>query len=176
MEKNNAEHVQAAIEALLFCYGEPLSIKKIATYIAVNETSIVNALEAIRIRHVASMSGIALITHNDMWQLVTKKEHAALLQKLANNECNGELTSAARETFAIVAYHGPINQTAIDEIRGVNAAVSIRNLLVRGLIEKKTHAERVEEYDISTEGLRKLGVQRREELPEYETYRKLKST
>lgn len=161
----------AKIEALLFCCGEPLAIGKMEKLTGQNRESIEAALQELRAQYKNVARGIMLLQCKDEWQLVTKKEYAPLLQKLVNNECNNELGDAALETFAIVAYRGPIERASIDELRGVNTTVSLRNLLIRGLIERSMGEERG--YDVSAEGLRKLGVERREELPEYAAHRTL---
>jgi segregation and condensation protein B len=69
-----------------------------------------------------------------------------------------------------VLYHGPISRREIDYVRGVNSAFILRNLLVRGLVEKTDakEGERSFTYKPTLELLSHLGVTKIEEFPEYE--------
>ena len=56
------------------------------------------------------------------------------------------------------------------QIRGVNCSLILRNLLIRGLIEQ--HMERgglATTYSVTMDFLRFLGVNKVEELPEFDT-------
>ena len=81
---------------------------------------------------------------------------------------SGELTPPSVETLTIIAYRVPITKPAIEQIRGVNCSLILRNLLIRGLIEEHEDKQRLQNtYTISFEFLRHLGVDRVEDLPQY---------
>ena len=77
-----------------------------------------------------------------------------------------ELTPASLEVLAIAAYRGPITKSGLEALRGVNSGYALRNLTMRGLIEKdetvKPHL-----FSISLAALRKLGLAKVSELPRY---------
>ena len=78
------------------------------------------------------------------------------------------------ETLSIVLYRGPVRKSEIDYIRGVNSATILRNLLVRGLVERKTdeNNQRSFFYLPTFELLSYLGISELKELPEYEQTQK----
>ena len=58
----------------------------------------------------------------------------------------------------------------IDYIRGVNSTVSVRNLVARGLIEKKEGGSR-SQYMVTTDFLMSLGVSTPESIEGYQDIR-----
>ncbi len=74
------------------------------------------------------------------------------------------------ETLAIILYQGPVKRSQIDYVRGVNSQFILRNLLVRGLIDRSLDPadERVFVYSPSLELLSYLGVSSVKDLPEFE--------
>lgn len=87
---------------------------------------------------------------------------------MTKDEMAGELTKAQLETLTVVAYRSPVTRPELEQIRGVNCAVILRNLLVRGLIEEKEHATHpIPVYTLSLEAMRHLGMTSTTELPQY---------
>ena len=76
--------------------------------------------------------------------------------------------------LAIVAYRGPISRAEIDYIRGVNCGFLLRNLSLRGLVDRKENPldNRSFIYEASLDFLKSLGVGRLEELPDYAILKK----
>jgi segregation and condensation protein B len=106
--------------------------------------------------------------------LATAPESAPVIEKISKEEINRDLSKAAAETLAIVLYQGPIAKSKIDYIRGVNSVFILRNLQIRGLVEKTEHPEdkRSYLYQPTFELLSYLGVTKKEDLPEYGTVEK----
>ena len=98
-----------------------------------------------------------------------RSESAEILKSIVNSEFDSELSKASLETLSIIIYKGATSRAEIDYIRGVNSSFILRNLLVRGLIERE--AKRGEDksyvYKPSLNLLEHLGVMSLEELPEY---------
>jgi segregation and condensation protein B len=88
---------------------------------------------------------------------------------LVKSELQDSLSNAAMEVVSIVAYRGPVSKTEIEAIRGVNCAYTLRNLLLRGLIERSDNPNdsRGYVYSISFDFLKKLGIEDVKKLPEY---------
>ena len=80
--------------------------------------------------------GITLVRKDDEVMLGTSAEMSALIEKLTKEELMKDLGKAGLETLSIILYKGPVKRSEIDYIRGVNSAFIIRNLLVRGLVER----------------------------------------
>jgi segregation and condensation protein B len=165
--------LSARLEALLFVYGDLLALKKAASVLAVDESQLKDAVEALS-RHLEEMgSGLTLLRHDDGVQLVTRSEYAQLLSDVLKAELHETLTPASLETLAIITYAAPISRAEIDYIRGVNASYTVRALALRGLIDREADPQRAHVflYRPSAELIRYLGVSSVEQLPEYEHFR-----
>ena len=79
--------------------------------------------------------------------------------------------------MSIIAYSGPISRADIEYIRGVNSSFTIRNLLLRGLIERTVDPKRANAYiySASFDLIKRLGLSGISELPDYEKYRQMVS-
>jgi len=149
------------IETILFAAGEPIKTAKLASILKCSPASVTKGLEELKNR-LSKTSGLALLKKEDAVQLVASRDYSALLKKLFEKERREELGRAALEVLAIVAYEGPIKRAEIEEIRGVNSAVTIRGLTLRGLIEKEDR-----DYALSFAALRRFGLDSTEELPRW---------
>lgn len=132
--KNNS-NLSVRVEAILFYLAEPVEIKFLVKTLEVPREDIVDAINEIE----ASLSnrGIKIVRHNDEVSLVTSPELGGLIEKIIKEERERDLGRAGIETLAIVAYKGPVSKKEIEYIRGVNSQYALRNLLLRGLVEKK---------------------------------------
>lgn len=166
----------ARLETLLFSYGEPLEIKKIAKLLGLeNEECETAVAELEKLLTEGSSRGLMLARTKNQVQLLTKPEHHKVAQKILEEEFREELSPAALEALSLVAYLGPIQRSLIDYIRGVNSSFTLRSLLVRGLIGRTANPEKgnVYDYTVSFEFLKHMGLAKVEELPEYERYKNI---
>ncbi len=165
----------AQIEALLFIYGEPLEFKKIAKILKLGVEEVEAAVKQLGGDLRSGNRGLALVFDKEKVQLTTKPELSSLMETVIKEELRESLTPAALETLAIVAYAGPMTRAEIDYIRGVNSSFSLRNLSIRGLIDRgfDPHRGNVYIYRPSLEFLKFIGVSRPEDMPEYEKFRQL---
>lgn len=176
MEKNKELQSQfAKIEAVLFIHGEAIGIKKLARLLEATpeETSILLKEYENFLRE--KDGGLTLLLDDEKTQLVTKAEFGGIIEHFIKDELSEALTPAALETLAIVAYFGPIGRMRLDYIRGVNSSFTLRNLSMRGLVERVPDSERTQSfvYRPSFEAWKHLGVSSREELPNFEMFAKL---
>lgn len=165
MEANKI--LEQKIEAVLFWKGEPISISKLASILKSDETAINSALDSLGSE--LTERGVRLIRKENEVVLATAPEVADLIETITREELVRDLGKAGLETLAIILYQGPIVRSEIDYIRGVNSQFIIRNLLVRGLVEKVTDErdQRRFLYKPTFELLAHLGVSKIEDLPEY---------
>lgn len=156
------------IESLLFVSSKPLSVRLLARLTAAQPEAVRAALDGIRERLAGENHGLVLQSSGGTVQLVTHPDAGALLTRYLQEEEFGELTKPSLETLTIIAYRGPITKADLDTLRGVNCALILRNLSIRGLITADGESlERATTYGVSHEFLRHLGVGRVEDLPEY---------
>ena len=155
------------IEATLFYLAEPVRISALCKTLDVKKEDVMLALA--ELSKIYEGRGLALIQHDDAVSFITSPEMSDTVQKIAKEEYEGDLGRASLETLAIVAYKGPVSRKEIDYIRGVNSQYSLRILLLRGLIERKSKIgeTRVSLYTVTIDALLYLGLKNINELPEY---------
>lgn len=155
----------AAVHALLFSSGEPLSKKQLTVLLDFTDAELNTALKALSV--LLEGSGTALVETSTDVELRTVPEAATIVGKLRENELARDLGKAGLETLAVIAYQGGATRSEIDWVRGVNSSTSLRTLLMRGLIEGREDAQDKRRicYCITTEALAHLGITRIEYLP-----------
>ena len=165
----------AALEALLFIHGEAIAKKKIMTVLEMEPEALEAALAALREECGRHERGLMLLVSGEKVQLVTKPEWSGILAQFVKDELEEELTPAALEALSLIAYLGPIHRSRLDYLRGVNSSFIVRNLMLRGLVERSPDPARPSLflYRATTDTLRHLGVGRPEDLPEYGKFREL---
>jgi segregation and condensation protein B len=158
------------LESLLFAAGdEGLSLKQIASVMEVEEFKAIEIVHDLQLDYEkAENRGIAISQLAGVYQLTTKKEHAHYLKKLVESPGAGNLSQAALETLAIVAYKQPITRAEIEEIRGVKTERPLHTLSSRALIKEVGRAEgtgRAYLYGTTKEFLDYFGLKNIKELP-----------
>ncbi len=165
----NNKKVKSVIESVLFVKGGPVSVDYLTKIIGVKKKEIRQAIDDLEEKYNEGDSGLFLIRKENSARLTTKPENSSYLEKMVKKDLQSPLTRTALEVLAIVAYRGPISRPEIEAIRGVNSSFTLRNLLMRGLVERKNSVkQRGYKYEISFEFLQKMGVKNIKELPDYE--------
>jgi segregation and condensation protein B len=156
------------IEAVLFWKGEPQSIKKLAASLGKKEEEILLGLEILKEK--IKGRGVELIYKDDEVTLGTAAKLSHIIERLTKEELVRDLGRAGLETISIIAYKGPISRAEIDYIRGVQSNFILRNLQIRGLVEKITNPKDARSflYKPTFDLLQFLGISKIEDLPEYE--------
>lgn len=162
--------LKSKIESLLFISNYPLTIKRLAEFTEEKADAVRSAVDELAKDYEGrANSGIILVKMNDKVHLATHSDNSKSVRQFIKDETTGELTRASLETLTIVAYRGPVTRAEIEQIRGVNCAIILRNLLMRGLIEEKADKEKMEtRYSVSFEFLKFLGMTSTTKLPNYE--------
>lgn len=160
----------AKIESVLFVASRPLSLKKLAELVDATIDDVKASLDQLKSQYNTEDRGIQLAFQGASVQMVTSPLAAKLVADFLKAERSGELTKPSLETLTIIAYRGPIAKAEIDLIRGVNCALILRNLLIRGLITSSEDRDKMATvYEISFDFLRHLGVRDVAELPDHAT-------
>lgn len=160
----NLEH---NIEAALLFKNEPVSFKDLAQTLETDVENIKKVVESLQ--SIYKDRGMVIIEDGNSVSLGTHPDASSLIEKIQKEELSRDLGRAGLETLSIILYKGPVSRREIDYIRGVNSGFIVRNLLVRGLIERTESetGERSFSYKPTLELLRFLGVTKREDLPEF---------
>ncbi len=164
--------LSSQLEAILFWKAEPISFKKLAALLNVDAAAIKTGLE--ELENTLKGRGLTLVRTDEEVMLGTAKELSPLIEQLTKEELTRDLGKAGLETLSIILYQGPISRADIDYIRGVNSQFIVRNLLIRGLVERIDNPKDARSYLYKTtlDLLSHLGISKIEELPEYEQVRK----
>jgi len=163
--------LDSKIEAILFFKGEPVRISELASILSVPEEDIQKAVSALSEK--MEDRGVQVMENDGRVMLVTAPDIGSLIEKIVKEELSKDLGKAGLETLTIVLYRGPVTRAEIDYIRGVNSTFILRNLLVRGLVEKKHNPGDLRSflYGPTFELLSYLGISSVSKLPEYDSMR-----
>ena len=164
------EELNNIIEAIMFALGREISTEELATTLDIEEEQVKEAIEALKSKY-NDNNGVKLIDVNGMVQLVSNNKYYEQVNKFVENTKRQNLSIAAQETLAIIAYNPKITKTEIENIRGVNSDFSVSRLLECGLIEEVARLNlpgRPAAYSVTNEFLRTCGLKKIEDLPEYE--------
>lgn len=161
----------AALEALLFTAGGPLSKKRLLTLLEISLEELAAAL--VELAEGLGGHGLALVETIDEVELRTAPGTSEMVKKLREDELSRDLGKGSLETLAVIAYEGGATRGEIDWVRGVNSSASLRTLLLRGLVESNEDPKdkRRMRYTLTIEALAHLGITHAEELPRAEELR-----
>ena len=169
--------LESKIEGLLFYKGDEVEIKELSKLFEVSEEAIKEAL--VKLEENLKERGIVLVRKDESVVLGVNSDLGLLIESIRKEELNKELSKASLETLSIILYQNGVSRSEIDYIRGVNSSFILRNLLVRGLIEKTTDPKDTRKilYRPTLDTLSYLGITNINQLPNYlETINKLKET
>lgn len=170
MADMNKENI---VESLLFISGEPMDFKKLGKLIGETEEAVKGICLKLSDEYRSRNSGIRVMTSEDSVQMVTAKENSEAVDSFLKMDIEGDLSRSALETISIIAYRGPMTRSEIEEIRGVNCSFTLRQLAIRGLVERVDNPSdsRSYLYKVSLDFLRHMGMEKIEDLPRYQELR-----
>ena len=127
----------AVLEGLLFVVGDDgITLDKICDVLEINENEARNLLKELQNEYEKETRGIRISYLSNSFKLTTKKEHIDYYQKLIKDNSNSnDLSQAALETLAIIAYNEPITRVDIDNLRGISSAFMIKKLMAKDLVK-----------------------------------------
>lgn len=159
------------LESLFFVSTKSLDVKELAAFLKKDISEVETALKELTVEYQENNRGLRIIESGRKYQMASAPDNAKLVQDFLQTEISGELTPASLETLTIIAYRGPIKKTDLEKIRGINCSLILRNLLIRGLIEQKTDKNDDDnEYVVSLEFIKFLGLTGVKDLPDYEKF------
>lgn len=163
------DSVKGMIECILFAAGDPIPLKNLAEMVEINDKRVKKIIEDMNFDYKDAKRGLCIIEFNNKYQLSTKAEYGSYVKKLIKPEGRQNLSQAAMETLAIVAYRQPITRIDIDELRGVRSDRAVATLLEKGLIKESGRMDTVGRpilYGTTEDFLKYFGFKNIRELPE----------
>lgn len=164
--------MEGILEGLLFVVGDDgLSLKDVQDILDINEKEAKELVFKLKTSYEQDNRGLRLNYLGNTFKLTTKEEHKEYYQKLLEDSTSRNLSQAALEVLAIVAYNEPITRNEIDELRGVDSIYVIRKLLAKGLLKEAGRSDKAGHpilYKTTDDFLDYFGLGAKDELPKIE--------
>lgn len=160
---------KAAVEAILFASGDPVSIDRLALILDTDRDAILETATELALEYETRKRGVRLVRLGDGLQLHSAPEYALEITRALEQRRAPKLSQASLEVLAITAYFQPVTRAYIEQMRGLDSSYTVGVLLDRGLIEPCGHLDAVGRptlYRTTDLFLRTMGVSELEELPE----------
>ena len=106
----NQKQTKAAVEAMLFAAGDPVSADKLAAAVQLPQTAVETALEDLRARYAREDSGLCLLHLDTRWQLATKTERLASSRRRTQS-AHSVLVASCQRVFRC-SRHRPLSSRA----------------------------------------------------------------
>ena len=168
-ENNNYEQI---IEAILFAAGRVVTEQELMIALEMSQEKIENIIDKMQIRY--EKSGIQIIKVEKGYQMCSNPKYYEYIYPIIDKRNKPNLSNAALETLAIIAYNPRATRPEIEAIRGVNSDGTIYKLLEYGLIEDAGKADlpgRPTTYKTTQEFLKMFGYSDLSKLPELPRYK-----
>lgn len=157
-----------AITAILFYKGEPVTYEELANCANSTVDEVKTCITSIS--EILGTLGLTVVMTSEAAELRTSSKASVLIDAIRKEELSRDLGKAGLETLSILMYKGPSTRAEIDYVRGVNSTAILRNLLIRGLVEKVSNPadQRSFLYKPTHELLAHLGIGKVEDMTEYD--------
>ena len=163
-------NLKAVLEGILFIVGdEGTTIDEMKEVLSVTEEEVKSLLLELKKDYESEDRGLRISYLGNAFRLTTKEEHKEFYEKLVTDSKTTNLSNAALEVLAVIAYNEPITRLQIDEIRGVNSSQIVRRLYARGFIKICGRADTIGKpnlYKTTDEFLDYFGLSSKDDLPD----------
>ena len=163
---------KAALEAILFAYGDAVEQERLATALETDVPHVREILKEMMKDYEEQERGIRLIELDGSWQLCTRKELYEYLIRIAKTPKKITLTDVVMETLSIIAYKQPITRIEIEKIRGVKCDFAVNRLVEFGLVRELGRLDAPGHpilFGTTEEFLRHFGISTLDDLPSPDT-------
>ena len=160
------------LEAILFAAGRVVTQEELVLALEIDKKQIEELVK--NMQNDFANRGIEIIKVEDGYQLCSKKEYYEYIYPILDKRAKPNLSTAALETLAIIAYNPRATRAEIEAIRGVNSDGTIYKLLDYGLIEDAGKADlpgKPTTYKTTQEFLKMFGYESLSKLPELPKYK-----
>ena len=137
----NKQQTLAALEAVLFASGDPISIERLSQTFEIKSEEIEKYIKELESKFEANKNGFKVVRLENTYQLVTLEEYAPYIKKAFDIKRRTPLSPAALEVLAVIAYNQPVTRAFIEQVRGVDCSGVVSTLVEKGLIEERGRLE-----------------------------------
>ena len=161
------QHLKGPMEAMLFAAGDPMPPERLSELLDIPLEHVQSMLRELQADMEQPGRGLCLMQVAAGYQICTKPELAAVVEKLAAHQ-DPKLSPAAMETLSIIAFKQPVTRQEVEYIRGVQSDGVINTLIERRLIKEVGRKETIGRpilFGTTDEFLGCFGLNSLEELP-----------
>ena len=161
-------HLRARLCAALLASGRPVPAKDLQRLLEVSPEGLDRALRDLGDALAGASLGVEIEAVAGGYQLVVSPAVAPQRAALLSPPPVPNLSSAARETLALVAYHQPVTRGELEAARGASCSSTVETLLERELIHvigRKEVIGRPELLATTERFLAEFGLRSLDELP-----------
>lgn len=131
------EEMQAALEAVLFASGDPVSLERICEITGTDRDVAKEALDVLSDRYYRdARCGLLVRRIENDYVICTKPEMKTVLDRFFRPRSRPPMSQATYETLAVIAYNQPVTRAQVESVRGVSSDSIIARLLERGWIQE----------------------------------------
>ena len=174
IEKTTELHeLECALEAVLFAAGDSVSEGKLCAVLQTDKATLRNAAQNLGDYYDFNRRGIKLLRLDDRYQLASRADYAQMVRNTLETRKPQNLTPAALEVLAIIAYKQPVTKTYIEQVRGVDSAYTLSSLVDKGLVADCGRLDvpgRPILYQTTETFLRAFGLSSVSQLPSLESF------
>lgn len=124
------------IEAILFASGEEVRVDRIGDVLGIENDTAERLVEELLQEYAGEGRGIVIRRLMNTVQMATNPAYFDKARLLFEKNDTRNLSQAAYETLAVIAYNKEATRAKIESVRGVGCGSSISTLLDRELIEE----------------------------------------
>lgn len=168
MTDANRNQLEAALEAVLFTMGAPVSQATLSKAMDLTAEEVEDLVASLSVKYEEEDRGIRVIRIEDSYQLVTKTAYYDVLIKIVSSPVKPVLTDVMIEVLSIIAYKQPVTRAEIERVRGVSSDYAVNRLVEFGLVEEKGRQDspgRPILFGTTEEFLRRFGLSSPADLP-----------
>jgi segregation and condensation protein B len=136
------QHLKGPMEAMLFAAGDPMPPERLSELLDIPLEHVQSMLRELQADMEQPGRGLCLMQVAAGYQICTKPELAAVVEKLAAHQ-DPKLSPAAMETLSIIAFKQPVTRQEVEYIRGVQSDGVINTLIERRLIKEVGRKETI---------------------------------
>ena len=163
-----AKNPYSLLEAVLFAYGEPIEITRLAAGLSLDVAAVREQLSAYARQLDKDDRGMELLFLGETVQLCSRRCYEDRIAAVLASRKNAPLSGAAMEVLAIIAYNQPVTKGFVEQVRGVESGQIVNNLVEKALVEEAGRLDvpgRPITYRTTPNFLRCFGISELSELP-----------
>jgi len=129
------QELPAALEAILFAAGDPVSISRLEEITGAQQDVIHRTLTKMTADYENNPWGGLLVRRlENEYVMCTKPHMKTVFERMFQPKSRPPMSQATYETLAVIAYNQPVTRAQVEAVRGVSSDSIITRLLDRGWI------------------------------------------